>query len=80
MSRVRPTALAFLREARQLVDERAAFVAKPVSVPTELPPKPQRDNILQSFAEGKNPFGLLAFKLKAHKEVIEQIRVGPAAR
>jgi hypothetical protein len=82
MSRVRPTALAFLSEARQLVDERAAFVAKPVSVPSELPPKLQRDNILQSFAEGKNPFGLLAFKLKAHKEVIEQIRVSglPPAR
>src|ERR1019366_3681226 len=30
MSRVRPTALAFLSEARQLVDERAAFVARPV--------------------------------------------------
>jgi hypothetical protein len=75
MSRVRPTALAFLSEARQLVDERAAFVARSVSVPTELPPKPQRNNILQGFAEGKNPFGLLAFKLKPHQEVIEQIRV-----
>jgi AAA domain len=75
MSRVRPMVLTFLSDARQLVEERAAFVAKPVSVPTELPPKPQRDNILQSFAEGKNPFGLLAFTLKAHKEVIEQIRV-----
>jgi very-short-patch-repair endonuclease len=58
-----------------LVDERAAFVARPVSVPTELPPKPQRDNILRSLAKGKNPFRLLAFKLKAHQEVIEQIRV-----
>jgi len=75
MSRVRPTALAFLSEARQLVGERATFIAKPVSVPTELPPQPQRDTILQTFAEGKNPFGLLAFKLKAHQEVIGQIRV-----
>jgi hypothetical protein len=75
MSRVRPTTLVFLSEARDLVGERAAFVARPVSVPTELPPTPQRDNILQSFAEGKKPFGLLAFKLKPHKEVIGQIRV-----
>jgi hypothetical protein len=50
-------------------------------VPTELPPQSQRDTILQTFAEGKNPFGLLAFKLKAHQEVIGRIRVsGPTAR
>jgi hypothetical protein len=75
MSRLRPTALAFLSEARQLVDERAAFVGKPVSLSTELPPKPQRDYILHSLAEGKNPFGLFAFMLKAHQQVINQIRV-----
>lgn len=75
MSRIRPTALSFLGEAQQLVSERATFVAKPVNVPSELPPKPQRDAIFQSFSEGKNPFGLLAFKLKAHQPVIEQIRV-----
>jgi hypothetical protein len=70
-----PTALAFLSEARQLVDERAAFVGKPVSLSMELPPKPQRDYILYSLAEGKNPFGLFAFKLKAHQQVINQICV-----
>lgn len=68
-------ALAFLKEARQLVGERTKFISKPVSLPTELPPNPQRDTILRSLAEGKNPFGLLAFKLKSHQEVIEQICV-----
>jgi hypothetical protein len=58
-----------------LVDERAAFVGKPVSLSMELPPKPQRDYILYSLAEGKNPFGLFAFKLKAHQQVINQICV-----
>jgi len=69
------TALAFLREARQLVGERTKFISKPVSLPTELPPNPQRDTILRSLAEGRNPFGLLAFKLKSHQEVIERICV-----
>ncbi|MBM3272943.1 DNA helicase [Candidatus Kaiserbacteria bacterium] len=69
------TTLAFLSDARQLVGERTKFISKPVSLPTELPPNPQRDTILRSLAEGKNPFGLLAFKLKAHQEAIEQICV-----
>ena len=75
MHRVRPTALAFLLEVRELVKQRTAFVAKPVSVPKELPPQPHRDHIFRTFAEGKNPFGLLTFRLRAHQDVIEQIRV-----
>ncbi|ULO25111.1 AAA domain-containing protein [Methylocystis sp. SB2] len=75
MQRVRPTALAFLRDVTELVKQRSAFVAKPVSVPKELPPQPHRDHILRTFAEGKNPFGLLTFRLREHQDVIEQIRV-----
>lgn len=79
MSRVRPMALGFLGEAQQLVDERANFVARPVSLPSELPPKAQRDAIFDSLNDGKNPFGLLAFKLKTHQPAIEQIRVSGLA-
>jgi very-short-patch-repair endonuclease len=75
IQRVRPTAEAFLAEAYELVEQRRVFVAKPVALPPELPPQPQRDNIFQSLAEGKNPFGLLAFKLKAYQEVVAKIRV-----
>ncbi len=75
MQRVRPTALAFLDEAIELVEQRATFVARPVSLPAELPPRSQCDEIFQILAAGKNPFGMLAFKLKAHREVIGQIRL-----
>jgi very-short-patch-repair endonuclease len=75
MQRVRPAAIAFLEEATELVAQRIVFVAKPVSLPTDLPPRPLRDQILQSLADGRNPFGILAFKLKAHQEVIAQIRL-----
>ena len=75
MQRVRPTALAFLDEATELVKERAAFIARPVSLPAGLPPRSQCDEILQNLVAGKNPFGLLAFKLKAHQAVIAQIRL-----
>ncbi|MGO9768746.1 MAG: AAA domain-containing protein [Roseiarcus sp.] len=75
MQRVRPTALAFLDEATELVEQRAVFVARPVSLPAELPPRSQCDEIFQSLVAGKNPFGLLAFKLKAHQAVFAQIRL-----
>jgi AAA domain len=64
MQRVRPTALAFLVEATDLARQRANFVARPVVLPPGLPAIPQRAQIFQSLAEGKNPFGLLAFKFK----------------
>jgi very-short-patch-repair endonuclease len=75
IQRFRPTALAFLAEATELVEQRAIFVARPVVLPERLPPRPQCRQILQSLGEGKNPFGLLAFKLKPHQEVIAQIRL-----
>jgi very-short-patch-repair endonuclease len=75
IQRLRPTALAFLAEATELVEQRANFVARPVVLPKGLPPRPQCRQIFQSFGEGKNPFGLLAFKLKPHQEVIAQIRL-----
>lgn len=75
MSRVRPMALAFLDEARQAVDERKAFISKPVELPDELPPSDQWGQILVSLIDGKNPFGFLAFKLKPYQPAIEQIRV-----
>ncbi len=75
MNRMRPAALAFLDEARQLVDERTTFIAKPVQLPNELPPRDQRDNILSSLSEGKNPFGLLAFRQRAHQPIFEEIRI-----
>lgn len=75
MQRLRPTVFTFLNEAASLVEERAAFVARPVSLPKALPPKSQCEQIFQSFIEGKNPFGLLAFKMKPHQEAISQIRL-----
>lgn len=75
MQRIRPAALAFLDEATELVQQRAVFVARPVSLPSDLPPRSQCNEIFESLATGKNPFGMLAFKLKAHQAVIGQIRL-----
>src|ERR1035441_5452117 len=75
MQRIPPAALAFLDDATELAEQRAAFVARPVSLPSDLPPRSQCDEIFESLAAGKNPFGLLAFKLKAHQAVIGQIRL-----
>jgi hypothetical protein len=75
LERVRAMLLDFLREASELVNERGVFVARPVSLPSELPPSPHRETILDSLAEGKNPFGLLAFALKPYRQSIAQIRV-----
>jgi len=75
VSRVLPAALDFLAKAQNLVDTRASFVAKPVSVPQGLPPNTQRDAIFERLADGKNPFGLLAFSKRAHQPTFEQIRV-----
>jgi very-short-patch-repair endonuclease len=75
MQRIRSTALAFLAEATELVRERAVFVAKPVSLPSQLPPEPQCNTIFDDLADGKNPFGLLAIGLRQYRETIAQIRV-----
>jgi Rad3-related DNA helicase len=75
MDRIRPTALSFLSDAHGLVERRRMFVAKPVDLPKELPPRPHRSQIFNKLAEGKNPFGPLAFGLNKHKEIIGQIRV-----
>jgi hypothetical protein len=75
MQRLRPTALAFLGEATELVEQRAMFVARPVSLPAGLPPRLQCEDIFESLIAGKNPFGLHAFKLRAHQAVIAQIRL-----
>jgi very-short-patch-repair endonuclease len=79
MQRIRPTALAFLAEAAELVEQRALFVARPVILPEGLPPRSQCEHIFQSYIDGKNPFGILAFKVKVHQEVIAQIRVSGLA-
>jgi hypothetical protein len=69
------TLLEFLEEAKALAEERNAFVAKPVSLPSNLPPKPHCEAIFDRLAEGKNPFNLFAFTLKPYRQIIEQIRV-----
>ena len=75
ISRVRPTLVSFLSEAQQLVNERAVFLAKPVRLPIELPPKQILKEILQILAAGKSPFSFFSFSLKAHQQNIEQIRI-----
>jgi len=75
IDRLRSTALAFISEANELVAERTVFVARPVSLPSQLPPFSHRDTIFNALAQGKNPFGLLAIGLKPYKETIGQIRV-----
>ena len=75
IDRLRSTVLAFISEANELVAERTVFVARPVSLPSQLPPSSQRDTIFNALAQGKNPFGLLAIGLKPYREAIGQIRV-----
>jgi hypothetical protein len=53
MEQARETLLEFLEEAKALVEERNAFVAKPVSLPFNLPPKPHSETIFDRLAEGK---------------------------
>jgi len=45
IDRLRSTALAFISEANELVAERTVFVARPVSLPSQLPPFSHRDTI-----------------------------------
>ena len=75
IERIRTIAEAFMAEASEVVAERAIFVARPVSLPSELPPQPHRDTIFKALTQGKNPFGLLAFGLKPYSEAISQVRV-----
>jgi hypothetical protein len=73
--RVRPAALAFLAEATEIVEQRATFVARPVSLPEGLPSRVECSQIFQSYASGKNPFGLFAFRLRAYQPIFAQIRL-----
>src|SRR5271165_3493187 len=75
LQRVRPAALAFIAEATEIVEQRASFVAKPVSLPEGLPSRVECSQIFQSYVSGKNPFGLFAFRLKAYQPLFAQIRL-----
>ena len=75
MQSVRPAALAFLAEATEIVEQRSSFIAKPVSLPEGLPSRVECSQIFQSYASGKNPFGLFAFRLKAYQPIVAQIRL-----
>ena len=79
LQRVRPAALAFLAEATEIVEQRASFVARPVSLPEGLPSRVECKQILQSYASGKNPFGLFAFRFKAYQLIFAQIRLAGLA-
>jgi hypothetical protein len=79
MERLRPLALAFLTEASELVANRTEFLATPVSLPTGMPPPAERQIILQALEAGKNPFGMLAIRTKAHQPIFAQIRVAGLA-
>ena len=72
---VRPAALAFLSEAMELIAQRASFVAKPVLLPQGLPPRAECIQILQTYSAGKNPFGMLAFRIKSYQPVFSQVRL-----
>ena len=75
MKRLQPMAFEFLDEAEDLVTGRTPFVARPVYLPAELPPPQEFFEILETLAKGKNPFGMFAFRLKAHQAAIEEILV-----
>jgi very-short-patch-repair endonuclease len=75
LHRVRPAALAFLAEATEIVEQRVSFVAKPVSLPEGLPSRIECSQIFESYASGRNPFGLFAFRLKAYQPIVAQIRL-----
>ena len=55
LQRVRPAALAFIAEATAIVEQRASFVAKPVSLPEGLPSRVECNQIFQSYVSGRNP-------------------------
>nr|WP_249163478.1 AAA domain-containing protein [Bradyrhizobium diazoefficiens] len=73
--RLEPLAHAFLADARDLVAQRAPFIARPVHLPKELPPAKQLSQILATLSVGKNPFGLMAFGTKSHQPAIEAVKV-----
>jgi very-short-patch-repair endonuclease len=70
---VRPAALAFLAEAMELTAQRAAFIARPVSLPEDLPPRAECAQILQTYGAGKNPFGMLAFRNRTYQAAFTKV-------
>jgi very-short-patch-repair endonuclease len=51
------------------------FLTRSVSIPDKLPPNEELFSILGNLANGKNPFGLLSFKLKKHQDAIQKITI-----
>ena len=67
--------MALADEARNLAARQMSFATRRVTLPTELPGREELQTIIGMLATGQNPFGIFAWKLKRHREIVREFAI-----